>query len=313
MQKQVSRLPAKSSYWLYHQIMRWSGAYKVFYDPTENFKLSRNIFETVSQFNDDARDKTFLEIGTGRVISTPLGLWLLGAQRITTIDINPFLREEVILKSIDYIRRNRVEIEKLFGEHAKNQYFKKRLKLLISAPKSLSEIFKLTNIEYLCPVEGTSLPLGNNSVDVYYSTSVLEHIPPNIIKDILSEAKRILSDDGLIVHFIHLADHFGPLPQEYCGDPSISTVNFLQFSEEQWKILAGNRFSYHNRLRAYEFNDLFKTSGIQFLDFKKIVDHSALNFLSNSSTFQLNHRFMNHSPEELSIAKLYFVGKFCIA
>lgn len=180
-----------------------------------------------------------------------------------------------------------MEIEKLFGEHAKNQYFRKRLKLLISAPKSLSEIFKLTNIEYLCPVEGTSLPLENNSVDIYYSTSVLEHIPPNIIKNMLSEAKRILSDDGLMVHFIHLAYHFGPLPQEYCGDPSISTVNFLQFSEEQWKTLADNRFSYHNRIRAYEFNDLFKTSGIQFLDFKEIVDHPALNFLKIHLPFNL--------------------------
>ena len=115
-------------------------------------------------------------------------------------------------------------------------------------------------------------------------------IPASYMKHPLFKKSNAV-DDGLMVHFIHLSDYFGPLPQEYCGNPSISTVNFLQFSEEQWKPLADNRFSYHNRLRAYEFNDLFKTSGIQFLDFKEIVDHSALHFLKNSSTFQLNHRF----------------------
>ena len=57
---------------------------------------------------------TFLEVGTGRRINTPLAFWLLGAERVITVDLNPYLKEELVKNDLDYIQKNKIEIQNLF-------------------------------------------------------------------------------------------------------------------------------------------------------------------------------------------------------
>ena len=59
--------------------------------------------------------KVFVEIGTGRVPLVPLAFWLMGAEKIITVDINPYLKIQLIKKSLNYISENKDEITFLFG------------------------------------------------------------------------------------------------------------------------------------------------------------------------------------------------------
>lgn len=80
----------------------------------------------------------------------------------------------------------------------------------------LSEV----NIVYLAPADAANIGLPDGSVDYHISTTVFEHIPREDIEWILKEAKRILKDDGIAIHFIDLSEHFQH------QDKSISTITF---------------------------------------------------------------------------------------
>ena len=146
------------------------------------------------------------------------------------------------------------------------------------------------------------MPLADHSVDFLFSIDVLEHMPPNLISSLLCEAKRVLAIGGLLVHRITLSDHFSH------SDPSISGINFLQFSEEDWLKLAGNNFHYHNRLRALEFEKLFDDHGVTVLSKEKLLDERALKLLRKG--FPLNTLFTGYRPEELAVSALNVVGAF---
>jgi hypothetical protein len=289
---------------VYYKIQRNFGALRSF-NPGNPLGESGFIIEAIQQHNRNILGKTFMEVGTGRGLVVPIALWLSGASRIITVDLNPYLKEGVVRKQIAHIRKNRREIRESFGELSKTSDINKRLDLLMStANNNLGTLLETMNIEYLAPADAASLSkIEDNTVDIHYSTRVLEHIPPNIIRSILLEAKRVLSKEGLLVHRIGLYDHF-------CDcDKSISSVNFLRFTEKQWDKWAGNRFMYHNRLRAYEFYELFNRVGLEIISKEELIDNKALQYLLESD-FPLDDRFVGHSPKQLAVKYLTIVGTF---
>jgi len=68
--------------------------------------------------------------------------------------------------------------------------------------------FKMENVQYLAPADAANTNLLDNSIDYHISTNVLEHISYEVIRNIFIEAKRILKDKGVAIHFIDLSDHF---------------------------------------------------------------------------------------------------------
>ena len=66
----------------------------------------------------------------------------------------------------------------------------------------------------------------------------------NDLRRIHTEAYRLLVPGGLAVHRVDVGDHFATI------DRRITTGNFLQFSEEDWRWYGGSGLSYHNRLRC---------------------------------------------------------------
>jgi hypothetical protein len=88
---------------------------------------------------------------------------------------------------------------------------------------------------------------------------------------------------------VDLSDHFAH------SDGSISAINFLQFSEEEWARYAGNRYMYHNRLRIDDYVDLFGAAELEVLWLGRRTDARALKELR--SGFVVNKRFGAKSPE----------------
>ena len=301
MQTLIDMLPFDLSYHVYYRIQRSCGALKTV-NPLRDFEKSIYMLNAIKQQNHKISGKDFLEIGTGRTINVPIGLWLCGASRIITVDVNPYLKEELVLESIDYIRQCRAAIKRLFGNFSKTVHFMNRLDQLIYTNGDLNTFLELMNIEYLAPADASFLHIENDSIDFFFTVNVFEHIPADIIKNILLEAKRVLRKDGLMIHRIDLSDHFSH------SDRSITAINFLRFSEKQWNTWAGNRFMYHNRLRAYEFYELFEQQDVNILDAEELVDERACALLQKG--FPLDNRFVEHSPKALAVSGLNIVGTF---
>ena len=44
----------------------------------------------------------------------PIAYWLMGARKIYTIDLNPYLKSELVEESLKYIFNNQEEVRNLF-------------------------------------------------------------------------------------------------------------------------------------------------------------------------------------------------------
>ncbi|MDH6099448.1 class I SAM-dependent methyltransferase [Anabaenopsis sp. FSS-46] len=259
IQNLVSLLPPNISYSTYYWIQRNFGSLKKNkLNPISRLQAGIETCKCLEKVGQSPVGATFLEVGTGRRINTPLAFWLLGAERIITVDLNPYLKEELVKADLEYIKNHSTQIEDLF----ENRIVNNRLNLLISftqSPFNLQDLLQFINVDYIAPGDASQLSIPSNSIDFHTSYTVFEHIPPEIIKAIIKEGKRVLKSNGLFVHKIDYSDHFSH------SDKSISAINFLQFSDSEWNRIAGNRYMYMNRLRHDDFRKLFFESKCSIL------------------------------------------------
>jgi len=305
IQKCIAVFPKNLSYEVYFQMQHHFGRVNKPYNPvnppsggiSEGVRFLKKIQNAGYIYS----DKVFFEIGTGWVALVPLTYWLAGAKKTITIDLNPWLRKELIKESISYIVNNQEEIKSVMGEF----FNEERLRALIEFFKpnkfNVNEYLEFCHIEYISPGDAAKTSLPDGSVDYHTSSAVLEHIPLNELKEILKEGNRIIKNDGLFINDIDYSDHYAPI------DPGITTIHFLRYSEEEHKKFI-HRFHYVNRLRHDDFIELFKTSGHEFLEIDARKDKDLEEKLKNGK-IELDKYFMEKGNEILSITSSWFVTK----
>jgi hypothetical protein len=288
IQRVISMLPSHVSYEAYYKIQRTFGSLRSV-SPMDGIREGLRIVNNIEEANRNIEGKVFLEVGTGRRINVPITLWLCGAGEIITLDLNPYLKVELIREDIEFIRRNQSAVCEMFGRRANQKRFQQRFRMLVESNLDVEALMKAFQIKYTAPSDARWLPLAEETIDFHVSIDVFEHIPPDTLQDILVEGKRVMKDDGLFVHLVDFSDHFAH------ADPQISTVNFLQYSEREWMKYANNRYMYHNRLRIDEFERIVRNAGLKLIASKTEIDANAVRLIE--SGFKLDHRFADKTAE----------------
>ena len=271
-------------------------------NPVEELKTGIKFIERIQAQGRTAQSKSFLEIGTGRRLNLPISIWLCGAERIFTVDVNPYLTTELVIEDIEYIRHNNDKIIELFGVHARQPLFMERFKKLLSwRGKDIYSFLTAINTTYIIQRDSSRLILPPHSIDYHISRCVFEHIPPKVLERMVHESKKLLRIDGLLLHLVDFSDHFSH------SDKSISSVNFLQYSECVWSLLAGNRFMYHNRLRIDDFLMMFSDAGLRIVEQEVEIDEKALRSLKEG--FRLDKRFRNKPMSVNATASAWILAK----
>lgn len=244
----------------------------------------------------DIEGKQFFEVGTGHKPIVPIGFFLSGAESIVTVDLNRRLDLRLTRRVLAWMVKNRRTLESMYSEIVDSALFSERLALIERLWSDPHTFLKEANIQYLAPADAADTDLPANSIDYHFSITVLEHIPLSVIRDIFIEARRILSNDGVALHFIDLSDHFQH------QDGSITSVNFLRFTEEEWLRLAGNEFAYCNRLRVSDYLALFRELSFDILRLETNLDDEAMSSLRQG--FPLDEGFKSYSLDDLCSTSL---------
>lgn len=296
IQTSVSLFPDPVAQPLYYFIQKKFGAWG---DPdfSGRYQLAAKFGVWAGECRDGLQGKTVLEVGTGRTLDLPIALWLMGAEKVITVDLNTYLRPELVPKSIAFLLANREEYTNIFSVGAERDVLHERFDILSGLGDDFNQIIQQLNIEYMSPADATRVPLDDDSIDYHVSLNVLEHIPEGVIRGIMCEAKRLLKPKGAMIHFIDPSDHFAH------SDESISAVNFLKFSELQWKLIGGNRFMYHNRMRARDYSDLFENIGLETVKEDEQKDPRSLEQLQNG--FSVDAGFLANGAEQNAITRYH--------
>jgi SAM-dependent methyltransferase len=296
IQNLIAILPTKLGDIIYYFLQRsFGGLRKKNNLEITELNASLKIWKTIINDNQDPKNKIFLEIGTGRVPSIPIYLWLMGANKIYTFDIQKLLKKSLLNEFIENLISNEIKIKSLLGEYINNERYNK-LKLIAFDQIDIKKFF---NIIYEAPASAGETFLKDNEIDFCFSHNVFEHIDEINLKKIIVENKRILKENGLMIHFIDYSDHFSH------DDSKISPINFLKYSEFEWKKLAGNRFMFMNRLRHDDFTNMFIKLGLKIKSTETEFDQISNTYLKEGKIVP-SERFKLKSHEILSIRNSWF-------
>ena len=193
--------------------------------------------------------KRCLEIGTGYVGSSPVVMWLLGAQAVTSVDLNRLLMFGALKESILSVEKK--QLFNLLRKHVKSEEsLNNRINQIYvwadSKQENLPDCFS-----YLAPFDILAREFDED-FDFLFSVSTLEHIPRSIVSRFVERMASILASGGLGLHSIDLTDHFNSKEDPF---------RFLALKGEDYSE-DSDADSRGNRIRGSEWLDVFLKAGL---------------------------------------------------
>ena len=192
----------------------------------------------------DHNSKSVLEIGAGKSLAQNIYLSYKFNQSIqqTLIDISNML-------DLDLFNKANEQISRLLRVNS------------IPNAKTIYDLKKNFNLEYQAPMTLKTIDEKKLYFDASISSTTLEHLPEEELKDSFNFMKRIIKKGGIISAVIDYSDHFSHT------DQNISNLNYLQFSDDQWKKY-NTPMLFQNRLRHQDYRQIFKLMGFEISEIK---------------------------------------------
>ncbi len=267
-------------------------------DIQKHFKGRLQIINQMQKYGIRVEGSSFMEIGTGWHPVVPILLYLFDAQKITTIDINPWLNRKSLAETIDMIYKVINDISASCGIGYDDILSKLDTLRMLNDDTALSvdEVLQKVNIQYVCPMDASNTSFRDREYDCVMSYTVLQCIPQDIIRGIFTESHRILKTSGWNVHHIFTGDPFG------C-DPGISTLNFLKYPDSLWYWIGGSGLAHNNRLRCADYTTMLNDTNFEIKHTIVKQDEKALNALE-SGILKVAPEFSGYDYNELACTSL---------
>ena len=238
----------------------------------------------------------YVEVGTGWYPTLPLCYSLAGARSCRTFDVTRHLNQKMTFRML---RRLEIHLPAI-AEGSFRPFEEVRAAYQsLCATNTTGELLRTARVEYRAPHDAAASELPDGSVDVIFSNSVLEHVPADAILRIMRESRRILRPGGLAIHSANCGDHYAYF------DKSITPINYLTFSERQWKRW-NNELLYQNRLRPSDFLHLAEEAGLRV-----ILDKSKprAELLAALPSLPIAPEFQHYGPSQLAATSIDFVAQ----
>ena len=268
-------------------------------DGPEMLRRATEVFRLLHYAGGRVQGRDVLEIGTGWFPFVPLLAHLLGARRVFTVDIHPWLTLRHTRQTVDAIRDLAdTAAAKLGVEPAEFSLRADDLAHRAGKAREIADIFGPAQIHYLPRTDLLEADMPPNSLDAVFSSNVLEHIPPDTLSAIHRKTAQLVRAGGFAVHRFNPGDHFANL--------SGSTIRFLECDDREWQGLGGRGLSYHNRLRTCEHAELIRETGWTPAFWAEQVDREAIEQLREGRIVPVP-RYAEMSPEQICAFYAWFV------
>jgi hypothetical protein len=200
-----------------------------------------------------------LELGTGWYPIVPIGLTVAGVDRVITTDVRSLCDLGKAREALRFFasRLQSGQLQMLLP-----QIDSERARLVISTAADRTshdarQVLERLGIQLLvCDVRQAHLPAA--SVDLFVSNNTLEHIAPDVLREIMAEFHRLARPAAVMNHFIDMSDHYAHF------DSEITEFNCLRYSDRVWRVF-NNRLHYQNRLRVSDYRRIVEDAGFRIV------------------------------------------------
>jgi SAM-dependent methyltransferase len=240
--------------------------------------------------------RRLVEVGTGWFPALPICYSLAGVERCATYDLNRHLNEGLTFRMLGWLEGSLAKIARV-GKREEAEV-RARYRRMRQAG-TVEELLKEARIDYRAPADAARTGLGEASVDIVFSNSVLEHVPPGAIAAILVESERVLKPGGLSIHSANCGDHYAYF------DQSITAINYLRYGAAEWKFW-DNELLYQNRLRPVDFIEMAERAG---LEVPLRIHRARPELLVALERMPLAAEFRHYEREQLCATSVDFVGR----
>ncbi|WP_296716940.1 hypothetical protein [Erythrobacter sp.] len=244
------------------------------------------IFEQVSmirQAGGRIEGARVLEIGSGWIPVAPLIYRIAGAREVVLSDQHRLLHPRSVQAAVAFLRKRTSRLAReLDVDEA-------RVSEVLDVPMSgrLSSMLEALGLRYVVPLNGETL---KGEIDIAYTHTVLEHIPPEALTEVFALVRTRLGKGGVFCNGIDNSDH----RRSY--DEGLSTVDFLSYSDFAWDMQCINPQDYTNRLRHSDYICLLTETGFKLLNTQV---HIAKDAMAKIEPQKLPQRFRNKTAEDL--------------
>lgn len=215
--------------------------------------------KVLSEVSFDLNGKRALEIGSGWYPIMPLVFRLGGAEHVVLSDSEPLIQAANLVKTVAFLRKHKAQV--LEGLGISDAGFERVLGVELSGDRDA--MLAQLGLSYVMVDDGWSrVP----EVDIIFSHTCLEHIPPHILQSVFADSKRVLRPGGILSHGIDHSDHRSHI------DPKLSRIDFLRYSDATWQLLCIDPLDYTNRLRHSAYVAMLKESGFELMLERAIPD-----------------------------------------
>ena len=255
-----------------------------FSEKIETVKRHFNNFKKYNQENDPGKC-SYYEFGSGYDLVIPIGIRLLGFDKLTCIDIRELVFPDLINNTLKRLKNS-------LGRFDDKNNFPDDVPPVTDS--NFREVLKeYFNINYIAPLDARKTGIESNSIDFILSNATMEHIPQIHLPDIMKECFRILKPGGIMSNAIDYRDHWSFF------DSSISVYNYLQYNDKEWDKLNPS-IMYQNRMRHKDHMKIINEAGFEVLE--ELPDHPDQAEMKQLKELKLNDHFNNnYTAEELSI------------
>jgi len=125
-------------------------------------------------------------------------------------------------------------------------------------PEDFNKLLSFLRIKYESPVD-ISQYKSDVKYDFCVSKDTLEHIPKDIIPNILININNLLSDRGILISCVDYSDHYQH------SSKYLSKINFLKFSKFTWFFLNPPNH-YQNRIRHIDLIKMLEESNYENIE-----------------------------------------------
>jgi SAM-dependent methyltransferase len=226
-------------------------------------------------------DARLVEIGPGHTLGLALTLLLAGAANVNAVDTVRYAVSQPDPRSFTGLWRRATEAGLVDS---------------VDVTDPEAELARAAaRLEYRVVDGREGWPFPEQSVDMVYSFSVLEHVRD--LRGLLEESARVLRPGGLSIHTIDLRDHYNLGPGE-------NWLEFLEFDDRQWDRMTSARSAWCNRMRAPELRAQFGEM-FELVEFSEERSDLPIGFDHR----RVASRFQGLGPEELSVSCVSVVAR----